>query len=295
MTIKHTVLIVLSIIGLCSCNKDGVKLKTEAQYSAKVLLSTKAGSSLNAPENTIEKIDLYTFRKVNGESNYTFEKRFLNTPINKDLNGESINLVFEGSTERLAYFIANTSELNMPLLESLTSSTTSTQFENQLIINNTIPATPLTMVSKQTLSAILPSTPIQVSLEHTLACLDINNQYNGFTVDSLVLKDAICGSFLLKSEIPLVQQIVRKNINYGTNRQIFLYQTNASVLAIYGKYNGIRAVFDIALNSIQRGTRYNVTFRSVNDAVVNFASNLQWSVTPWEKTPSIESTPDWKQ
>lgn len=287
MTKKHILAIaLLSFFVFISCRDDNTVIVPETGTVSRVSFTMKVPVNVaEMPENQITDIDVYCFRKKNSESDYTFEKSYLNLVPGSN---QQIEMDLDGSLDRIVYFAANNKN-EFPFIPQLSTQ----MFEELLILRDTkVPQMPYTLIAKQNIPATLSTEPISVKLEHILACLDINNQYAGFNIDSLVLKDAVCGSMLFTSASPS-KPFSRANINYGNTKQLFLYETDASVLAVYGKHLGIRAVFDIQLKNIKRATRYRVTFRSINDSSVNFASNLQWNVTEWKTGSIVESTPDW--
>lgn len=290
MTTKHILAIaLLSLFIFTSCRDDNTVREPEVGAVSRVSFAMGVPANVaEVPENNISDIDVYCFRKKIGENEYTFEQSYLNLV---PAPNQQIEMELDGSLERLVYFAANNSS-DIPFFPEL-STLTSQGFEELMVLRGSeVPQMPYTLVAKQKIPASLTAEPVAVKLEHILACLDINNQYANFYIDSLVLKGAVCGSMLFNSNSPS-KPFSRADINYGNVSQLFLYETDASVLAVYGKYMGIRAVFDIQLKNIKRATRYRVTFRSINDSSVNFASNLQWNVTEWKNGSTIESTPDW--
>lgn len=291
MTTKYiSAIVLLSFFIFTSCRDDHTVREPEIGIIGRVSFAMGAPTSVaEVPENQIFDIDVYCFRKKNGESDYTFEKSYLNLVLEAN---NQIEMDLDGSLERIIYFTAN-NESDISFIPTL-STLTAQGFEELMALRDAeVPQMPYTLVAKQKIPATLAIEPIAVNLEHILACLDINNQYAGFDIDSLVLKGAVCGSTLFSSDISLSIPLSRADINYGKTQQLFLYETDASVLAVYGKYMGVRAVFDIRLKEIKRATKYRVTFRSINDSSVDFTSNLAWNVTEWKSGSTIESTPDW--
>lgn len=296
MTTKHSILIILLLSVLfTSCGEDAALTKRESGSVSRASFTIGIPTNLSeAFENGISSIDVYSFRKQNGENEYTFEKAYENITSQDDTHPSSVELTLDGSLERILYFVANGSG-KIPFMKELTAVTTNKKFEDSAFLYESIvPQLPYILVGKQSVPAVTSAdVPVSVKLGHVLACLDINNRYEGFAVDSLVVKEAVCGTSLFTPVTPGVEQVARGSVNYGNAQQVYLYQTDASVLAVYGKYNGVRAVFDIQLKDIKKATRYRVTFRSTDDSESDFAGKLQWSVAPWNNGETVESTPDW--
>lgn len=292
MTTKQLIgTMALLAITLASCKEDNASIEQGFDGINKVSFALGIPTSTTgAPENEVKTIDIYSFRKKNQESEYTMEKVYQDIIPTTDESNQSIQIELDGSLERILYVVANSS-MKIPLISELPIQ----MFEEVMKLrDNKVPQLPYTMTTKQSIPAILPDEPIAIKLEHTLACLDINNQYTGFRIDSLIVKDAVCGSVLFNPNTPTTEKVQRADINYGNRTQIYLYQTDASTLAVYGKYNGIRTVFDIQLKNIKRATRYRVTFRGINDSAVDFASNLAWNVTEWNSGATVETSPNWR-
>lgn len=298
MTIKTIVSLTTSaLLLLSSCSKDRTaevddNNKTPNSITANIAVKGAAGYATTSPENEIRTIDVFSFAQFDSGAEYLFEQK--NT-IAISEGQTTLRVSLTGSLPRVLYFVAN-GTANVSYFSTLTTTKpTLDQFESLSIIRNSIaPEAPLTLVSKIELPNPQPATSVDVELSHAAASLVVDNKYAGFTIDSLVIRNAVSGAFLFNGNTPTVAQVPRVDINYGTQISLFLYQTEASVLAVYGKYNGIRAVFDIALNNIKSSTRYKVTFRSVNDTTFDFASNLEWNVARWNNGATVDSTPDWK-
>lgn len=244
-------------------------------------------------DNQINTISIFSFSRKPGEAEYTYEKNYLDlVPIT---NGDQIELTLslDGSLPRILYMVANDVS-KIAFLNSLQSGTTSDAMEElALIFDQAAPRPPHTMVAKAALPVFAPETNLSVEFTHTLSRLDIVNRYEGFTVDSMIVRDAMLGTHAFKELGVLLGDLSQADVKY-TESPIYIYETNHSVLSIYGKYKDIRAVFDIDLNDIKKATRYNVIFRSTNDHDLNVSANLIWKVEPWIKNDEIDSTPDWK-
>ena len=277
------------IIFLSACSNE---IETERAKSSisQVSLKMELGSNLATNlYNEISTVDVYSFWKKNVNSEYTLEKIYQNIKLQGNPSTNNIQFTLDGSAERILYLVAN-KKGEIPFAAQLDNNTTENAFKEQMILhNNEAIQSPLLMVAKQTIPAKVAGKVISVKFDYAVACLEIDNQYEGFTIDSLVVKDAVCGTSLFTNTATTEAQVARSNINHGNASQICIYQTDASVLAIYGKYGTVKSVFDIPLNNIKKASLYKVTFQKNS----NPDSNLQWNVNQWKNGVSVESSPDW--
>lgn len=296
MTTKYIIFFFFLSILCFSCNKESDLANSDnnAESKLKMVFAVKGVSSNAATvnENQLNSVDIFSFSQKPGDLDYTFEKRFENlTPtLNGDKNELTMTLI--GSLPRIFYYIANNTT-NIPFFASVSSTTSSTEFEdNALLLNSAIPTAPLTLVGKVVKPDPKDQDNLSVELSHVVARLDVVNMFKDFEVDSLVLKNAVAGTSLFQNTIPSTTNIARVNINYATDSTIYLYQVNDATLAVYGKVKGARAVVDIHLAAIKSATRYKVTFRD-SESSIEPSGNLLFDVNPWTNGGSVGSTPDW--
>lgn len=242
-------------------------------------------------ENRINTVNIFSFVQKPGETVYTYEKRFTETVTSGGNAKAELSLTLDGTLPRILYFVANNVS-NIPFLTDMRPGTPATSVDEEaLLMDSDIPQAPFTLVSKVQLDTPYLTTNLPVEFTHTVSRLDIVNNYKGFEIDSMIVRNATLGTYafnesLAADELPHIDQ------KYTSN-PIYLYHSSSLVLSVYGKYNGIRAVFDIDLKEIKKATRYNVVINSLNDQEQKFTGNFYWEVVPWTEE-IVESTPDWK-
>lgn len=293
MITKYITAIVLLSLILTGC-QDETQMEQTPYASRQITLKLGFVNNFEAAATSeISTIDVYSFRKKTEQEEYTLEKVYPNITPQATNSERNIEILLDGSLERVLYLVAN-KEGEIPFAAQLNGNTTESQFKEQMILHNANPTqSPLLMVARQTVPAIPSGSPLKVQFDYALACLDIDNQYKDFSIDSLVVKDAVCGTILFTPATPTAQQVERSNIKFSNTEQIYLYQTDASVLAIYGKYKDIRSVFDIPLTNIKKSTRYTVTFKGEEAPSIHMENKLMWNITQWKDGAVIESSPDW--
>lgn len=297
MTAKHLPFVALFLLLCISCTNDAFTTSEAVRSLSKINFSLgirgKVDNSSTSTENKIDKIDVFCFSKKTATADYTFETRLEGITPTINGNHEELTMTLTGSLPRIFYFVANTTG-NIPFINDLSNNITSSSFEEQLlVIEAGIPQSPLMMVTKAEKPTLTVADQMNVELSHAVSCLNIVNKYAGFVIDSLVLREAVTGSYLFKEAIPTPAEAPRLDLNYGNMTSIYLYPTDSSILTIYGKHTGVRAVFDIPLKNIKSATKYKVTFRSINDHTLDFVSNLKWEIKSWNDGAVIDSTPDW--
>lgn len=299
MTVKETVLLLSLFTFFFSCKEEHIVPDKAtgplAQFSINLDVRGVTGNTSTAVENEISTINVFSFSLKPGNEDYTYETRIEKViPTVDGDNKKEVAIKVAGSLPRIFYVIGNDTE-GIPFLSKLSGETSATAFEAMtMLLHPIIPQSPFSLVGKVKKHLSEESDNVSVELSHVVARLDIVNKYTGFSVDSLVLRNAVSGASLFGKTTPSASAVPRINLNYGNVNTIYLYQTDLSTLAVYGKYNGIRAVFDIELKQIKRATRYKVSFQSMNDSEVDFAGNLQVKVQAWNKGNEINSIPDWK-
>lgn len=295
MSIKYLLFILFICLLLHACSNDKLMVDDNDISSSEIVMPFSvrgiASYASESDENKINTVNIFSFVQKPGGTTYTYEKRFTESVSSGENAKPELSLTLDGSLPRILYFVANDVS-NIPFLTNLQPGTLSTTVDKEaLIVDSNIPQAPFTLVSKVQLGTPYPVTKLPVEFTHTVSRLDIINNYEGFEIDSMIVRNATLGTYafnesLVTDELPHIDQ------KY-TSSPIYLYHASNLVLAIYGKYNGIRAVFDIALKEIKKATRYNVVINSSNDHEQNFTNNLTWEVMPWVEE-TIESTPDWK-
>lgn len=287
-----TILYLCSLF-LFSCNKSA---NEDEDYSSgeepKTVVSLVSTYSATNSQNQIDKISVYSFAQKWGESAYTFEKKIENIQPHTSDGGLEVLFTLDGTLPRIFYAVANGND--KIIYPNLTTQTTSLQFEQDTyIVNQDAPESPYILIAKNTLPTPKIDNTLSVEFAQTTACLDINNKYAGFVVDSLVLKNTMNGAHLFENELTEVPESHRVDINYKNATELYIYPADRMFLAVYGKYNNIKTVFDIPLTDIKAGTRYRVTFRGINDQSFDFSANLIWNVEKWSVGNSVDSNPDW--
>lgn len=286
------------LLLMTSCIKDKNTIIKDRPEDERNYITTKigikgvTGNDGILPENEIRTIDVYSFVQMDGDAHYTFEEQSSDTLLDHQTEFTILRI---SSRPRILYLIANGVSKISYLSNIQGTKPTLEQFESNVIIRDyEALQTPMTLVSKIELPTPKSSINLDVEMSHTAACIDIENKYIGFTIDSLVLHDAVSGAFLFNTSFPTIAQAPRVRVNYGTQETIYLYQADALTLAVHGKYNGIRVVFDIELKNIISSTRYKVKFTSIDDNQIDIANNIQCDVVQWNNGVTIESTPNWE-
>lgn len=288
------IFILLSMLCLASCQKENPKSSLSADDAHNVVLSVRAqnASSVdNDTESRIERLDVYSFVKLRAATDYTFEKKFEN------LTSNNITYSFElvGDLPRQIYYIANNVSDKINFLKNLSSTTTVSDFlSNCLLSDMASPQPSLVMSGMTPIHELSSELNLDASLNYATARLDVVYKYNGFQPDSLILRNAVPASYLFSSNIASPVIAPRQDVRYTDNVPIYLYPNNDATLTVYGKYDGIRVVFDIPLGIISRSTRYNVTVKSNGEVGVDFSSNLIYDVKAWSTGDNIGSQPDWQ-
>lgn len=290
--IKLLLFTVLCESLLVACNKSLDEV--EKISPTKIELSMVSNIANTGVENSLEKISVYCFALKPGASDFTFEKKISNLAP-ADNNGKAtISWSLDGSLERQFYFVANENE--KVATNNLTPQTTTSQFEKNIyMIDAKQPQLPFVLVAKTLPMSPDAQTQINAQFTHTLSCLDIVNLYQDFTIDSLILRNTSSGAYLFDNDLLNTEIAPKIDLNYFTDTNIFLYPTQNSTLAVYGKYNGIRVAFDIKLNDIKRATKYRVTIKSANEQTINFSSSLSLGVVFWNLGQDIDSVPNWNK
>lgn len=287
-------LFVGSLLQACSSDSSIVDDTNGISSSEIVLpLSVRGITSYasETDENRINTVDIFSFIQKPGETAYTYEKRFTETVTSGGNAKAELSLTLDGTLPRILYFVANDVS-NIPFLTYMRPGTPATSVDEEaLLMDFDIPQAPFTLVSKVQLNTPYSTTHLPVEFTHTVSRLDIVNNYKGFEIDSMIARNATLGTYAF-NELLATDELPHMDQKYTSN-PIYLYHAASQVLSVYGKYNGIRAVFDIDLKEIKKATRYNVVINSLNDQEQNFTSNLYWEVVPWTEE-IVESTPDWK-
>lgn len=286
-------LICLCSLFLFSCtkltNEDERYSSSEKQKTVVSLVTTYSDSN---SQTRIDKMSVYCFTQIPGESAYTFEKKIQNIQPQTGDSGFEVLLTLDGTLPRIFYVVAN--ENNKIIYPNLTAQTTSEQFEKEAYVTNQdAPSAPYILTTKCTLLTPQADNRLPAEFVQATACLDINNRYTGFVIDSLVLKNTLDGVPLFEKGSTDVSDSRRIHINYEKSTELYLHPVDKMFLAVYGKYNKIKTVFDIPLVDIEAGTRYRVTFKGINDQIFDFSSNLVWNVEKWSVGNVVDSNPDW--
>lgn len=293
MITKYITTIALLSLILTGCQEE-TQMEQTAYISKGVTLKMGFTSTLeDTPTSEISAVDVYSFRKKTERDEYTLEKVYPSITPQDNNSEKNIEIVLDGSLERVLYLVAN-KQGEVPFTARLNANTTESEFKKQMILHNDKGTqSPILMIARQNVPATLSGNPLKMQFDYALACLDIDNQYEDFNIDSLVVKEAVCGTILFTPETPTQAQVERAKIKFDNTKQIYLYQTDASVLAIYGKYKDIPAVFDIPLTNIKKTTRYKVTLKGDAAPAVNMENKLIWNIIQWKDGTTIESSPDW--
>lgn len=287
----------LLFIGLLfhACSNDKLMVDENAGISSEIVMSLGvrgANYVSETDENNINTVSIFSFVQKPGQTAYTYEKTFLDLVPSAESTNTELSLTLDGSLPRILYFVAN-DVTKIPFLTHLWPGTLSTAADEQaLVMDFRVPQVPLTMVSRVQLNDPSSVSNLPVEFTHTVSRLDIVNKYAGFVIDSMIVRNAILGTYAFRESFA-TELLPHADLKY-TDSPVYLYHASNVVLSIYGKYNGIRAVFDIDLKDIRKATRYNVIVRSINDHAVDFMNNLAWEVMPWTEKEPIDSTPDWK-
>lgn len=283
--------IVLFSFCLFSCQKD---IQTSDNTNAMPIpvalkINDTTSQLFSDAESLISRMDMYIFIKLSSDSEYTFEKRVENFSFDQSVY--SFQLL--GKFPRKCYFIANNLTGKISYLNNINSTTTSTDFEaNCLLKEIAIPQSPFLMTTQTEINQLTENNQIDVNLSFSLAKININYKYYGFTPDSIIIRSAIPATYLFNTSIPNENDVPRQDIRYAAKEPIYMSPNNQSTLTIYGKYDGIKTVLDIPLNEIKKSTQYTVTVRGLNDSQLNYGKNFSYEIQKWYMGNIIESQPE---
>lgn len=274
-----------------TCEKETNPSASTVTYKLSMNLAGTQSYLPTSDEKRVETLDLYLFVKSPADGVFRFEKEIRTLPFSTENDVLTSKFDFDGTLQRKLYFIANESN-RTPLLSSLTPNLTSTQFENQVLLEDSKPESPFVMVSRYEMNN--PEvTNIAANLSISAVRLDIANKYNDFVIESMILKNAVGGTFLFNSNIPTTEQASWSDKTYGPVETMYLYPTNNTKLAVYGKFRGVSIAFDVPIPPLVAATRYKLTINSNNNDN-SFEEDIVFEIVPWTPGNTIESTPDWK-
>lgn len=292
MIVRTVNFLAVTLLLLMSCSNESDTLQENTALSAQMSMTLSIDGTFTSSSG-IDAVDIYSFAKKPGSDEYTYEKKLEGLiPVN---NGKEQNLVIDldGSLPRIIYFIANDLD-RIGYLKKLSNQTTSSMLDKMLMIyDEQIVQDPLLLVGKVALPVPQVVRQLQVELVHTMARLDVVNKYENFSIDSLVLHEAIPGYYPFSGTIPNQNEAPRRNVKFEQN-SIYLYPTDKSTLTVYGKYNQICAAFSVNLANIKSGTKYQLIIRGNDNVDVDFVNSFSYQVVPWNNMNSIESIPDWE-
>lgn len=280
----------MSFVLLISCSKESPLADAGVgQHDIVVSVNTHAISSVgdDPKENEINLLTVLSFFKLPGQNEYVYETSF----VQSDIFAGLIKITLNGSFPRILYYFANSME-NISYTGDDLRELTPSMFEESAYLtgNSLIPASPFCLVAKQECPDPSAVKIISVELAHTVARIDIDNQYPAFAIDSMVLNNAASGSYLFNDN---VSKSTISKVNYGNPSLIYMYQTTNATLSFYGKYNNIRTAFDVPLSNIKAGTKYRLTLRSSSDTSLS-SNNILWDINDWSNGNNINTTPDQK-